>query len=181
MQGSIDAHIAAVAAHYSPLLTGKSSRLRGGAKLWAQFESAANACRIDNPRSIAGLAERVNELAVAQLILDDALLEGELHYEPDIIPDGRRIDFVVVGTTENTYIEVKTVNPRAEDSDANWQKHVDRREHHPENAHYIVDKEWLGATLYGNSFSSRAHFLSHTREFETRLAAAAAVRSGSGV
>ncbi len=141
------------------------------------------ACRQsgDNPATIAALIERVNELAVAQLILNAPALEGDPHYEPDIIPDRRRIDFVAIGSTENTYIEVKTVNPRADDSDANWQKHVERREHHPENVHYIVDKGWLGAELYGKSFSARAHFLNYTFQFETRLAAAKAVHQGAGL
>jgi hypothetical protein len=78
---------------------------------------------------------------------------------------------------ENTYIEVKTVNLRANNSDANWQKPLDRCEHHPENVHYIVDKEWLGAQLYGNSFSARAHFLDYALQFE----AANVVRQGTGL
>ena len=47
--------------------------------------------------------------------------------------------------TENIHVGVKTVNPRTDNSDANWQKQLDRCEHWPENVHYIVDKEWLGA------------------------------------
>jgi hypothetical protein len=180
MLKDVETHIAAVEVLYKSLIGGPS-RLLGGAKLWAQFESAANSCRDGNPAAIAALIERVNELAVARLILNNPTLEGELHYEPDLIPDGRRIDFVVFGLSENIYIEVKTVNPQADNSDANWEKHVDRREHHPENVRYIVGKEWLGAQIYGNSFSARGHFLDYTRQFETRLAAAKAVHPGIGL
>ncbi len=171
---ALEIHIAAVEALYKPLVTGQSSRITGVAKLWAQFEGVAKASRVENPVTVAALIERVNELAVAQLILDDPALEGELHYEPDILADGKRIDFVVRGRTENTYIEVKTVNPRADDSDASWQKHLDRREHQRDTVHYIVDKGWLGAELYGNSFSARAHFFDYARQFEARLAPAPA-------
>ena len=180
MQSEVESHIAAVTTLYAPLMKGNASRLQGGEKLWAQFESAANFCDVTKPASVSALIERVNELAVAQLILNDPVLEGELQYEPDIIPDGRRIDFVIVGTSENTYIEVKTVNPRADDSDASWQRYVGRRENHPENVNYIVDKKWRGAEVYGNSFSARSHFLEYTLKFEARLVAAKAVRPGLG-
>jgi hypothetical protein len=181
MQSEVEAHIAAVEALYRPLLTGGTPRLHGGAKLWAQFKQAANSCDVEKPRTVAALIERVNELVVARLILNDPALKGELRYEPGILPDDRRIDFVIHDAAENTYIEVKTVNPRADDSDENWQKYLDRREHHPESVHYIVDKGWLGAALYGNSVSARAHFLEYACHFEARLAAAKAVRSGPGV
>jgi hypothetical protein len=177
----METHIAAVRALYKPIVARETSRLRGGRKLWAQFENAADSCRDGNLAAIHALIERVNELAVARLILNNQALEGELHYEPDIIPDGRRIDFVVFGASENTYIEVKTISPRADDSDSNWQKHVARSKRHPENVHYTVSKEWLGAQIYGNSFSARGHFLDYTRQFETRLVAANAVHVGSGL
>jgi hypothetical protein len=181
MPASLDHFIAAVEAHYEPLITSVSSRLHGGATLWAQFEAARDAYDHAKPATFAALAERVNEMAVAELILADPALEGELHYEPDILPDGRRIDFVIIGTTENTYIEVKTVNPRTADSDANWRKQLDRRKHHPDNVHVVVIKEGLGASIYGSSFSARSRFLDYSREFEVRLAAAKTVRSGNGL
>jgi len=181
MPNAVQTHIAAVEALYKPLVTNGRSRLRGGSKLWAQFESAANSYREGNPASFGALLERVNELAVARLLLNDPVLEGDLYYEPDILPDGRRIDFVAFAKSENTYIEVKTVHPRAENSDLTWQKYVERSEHHPENVRYVAHREWLGAEIYGNSFCSRAHFLDYTLEFEKRLTAAKAVRAGPGL
>jgi hypothetical protein len=179
--GMMETHIAAVRALYKPIVAGETSRLGGGRKLWAQFENAADSCRDGNRAAILALIERLNELAVAMLILNNQELEGELHYEPDIIPDGRRIDFVVFGASENTYIEVKTISPQADDSDSNWQKQVARSKRHPENVHNIVSKEWLGAQIYENSFRARGHFLDYTRQFETRLAAANTVHAGSGL
>lgn len=182
MLETIENHIAAVEAVYKPLVTGETSQLLGGTKLWAQFKSAAaSACRDGNSNAVSALIERVNELAVARLILNDPALEGALYYEPDILPNDRRIDFVIIGAMENTYIEVKTVNPRADDSERNWQKYIERSKHHPENVHYIISKEWLGAKLAVNSFAARAHFLDYTRHFEVRLAAARAIRPGRGI
>jgi len=181
MKTEVETHIAAVEALYKPLMAGSKSPLKGGAKLWAQFESAADSCRNDKPGAILGLIERVNELAVARLIMIDPALEGTLHYEPKIIPDNRRIDFVIVGASENTYIEVKTVHPQAKDSEENWQKHLDRQELHPKNVHQIFSQEWMGAQFAVNSFSARAHFLDYACQFETRLAAAKAVRAGRGI
>jgi hypothetical protein len=60
-------------------------------------------------------------------------------------------------------------------------KNVQRKKHHPENVNSIVDKDWMGGAIYGNVFASRAHFLDHTRDFETRLAAAKAIKPGPGV
>ena len=97
-----------------------------------------------------------------------------------MIPDGRRIDFMVAGAAENTYIEVKTVSAQAKGTEAAWNKYLKRRELHTEHTYYVVDKQWMGAQLYGNSFSG-GHFLDYARQFETRLAAAIAVRPGRGV
>ena len=180
MSSAIEEHIAAVELYYKPLIKEAGSRLHGGSNLWAQFQNAAELSRKGNARAIASLIERVNELVVAKLILDDQC-EGKRHYEPHLLPNGRRIDFVIEGAAENIYVEVKTVHPMAENSEAAWQKHIKRREHHPGNVHYIVNKDWLGAQIYGNSFAARGHFLDYTRLFEARLEAAQAVRPGRGV
>jgi hypothetical protein len=99
MPAGIESHIAAVEALYKPLVMGEAVRFHGGTKLWKQFEKAANVCRAGNPAGIAALIERVNDLAVARLIPRDPSLEDGLQYEPDLIADGRRIDFVVFGAT----------------------------------------------------------------------------------
>jgi hypothetical protein len=43
-------------------------------RAWAQVESAADACRDGNPAAIPALIERLNELAVARLILNNQAL-----------------------------------------------------------------------------------------------------------
>ena len=118
---------------------------------------------------------------MANVLLDDKTITGPITYEPDFLPDGRKIDFVVDRGDDNLYVEVKTVRPRTADTDEAWQKFIQRKKHHPKNVNFIVDKEWMGGAIYGNVFASRAHFLDYTREFETRLAAAKAIKPGPGV
>ena len=115
------------------------------------------------------------------MLLDDETITGPITYEPDFLPDGRKIDFVVDRGNDNLYVEVKTVRPRTADTEEAWQKFMARRQHHPANVNFIVEKEWMGGAIYGNVFASRAHFLDYTRDFETRLAAAKAIKPGPGV
>jgi large subunit ribosomal protein L30 len=152
--------------------------IRGDA-LWAQFEEAVEACRKDPKGDDRALTERINELAVAKLLIDDPTVTGPITYEPEL-PDGRRIDFVVDRGSDNLYIEVKTVRPRTADTDDAWRKFVDRSKHHPENVNFLVEKEWMGGAIYGNVFASRAHFMDYALEFESRLAAAKAQKGGPG-
>ena len=130
-------------------------------------------------RKARAVTERINELAVAKLLIDDPTITGPITYEPEL-PDGRRIDFVADRGKDNLYIEVKTVRPRTADTDDAWQKFLDRSKHHPENVNFLVEKEWMGGAIYGNVFASRAHFLDYALDFESRLATAKATKDGPG-
>jgi hypothetical protein len=182
MCDEIEQHIAAVEAFYGPLITDSDSRLEGGTKLWAQFTDAVAAYRKHGKAAFTAVIERVNELAVARIILNDPSLPScKVFYEPQIAADDRRIDFVVPAAEGGSlYIEVKTVRPTAGDSEENWQKYEARKERHTENVSYLVDKNWLGAAIYGNSFSARSKFMQYTRDFEARLAEAHKVQPGRG-
>jgi len=68
------------------------------------------------------ITEKVNEMAVAKVLLEDEGITWPITYEPDLLPDGRKIDFVVDRGADNLYIEVKTVRPRTADTEAAWQK-----------------------------------------------------------
>ena len=174
----LDYFVEAVRAEYHEPIT---TRIIRGDVLWAQFEEAVASCRADSKRDDRQITERVNELAVAKVLLDDETITGPITYEPDFLPDGRKIDFVLDRGSDNLYVEVKTVRPRTVDSEEAWQKFVARRRHHPDNVNFIVEKEWMGGAIYGNVFASRAHFLDYTREFEMRLAATKAIKPGPGV
>jgi hypothetical protein len=137
------------------------------------------ACRADPKGDDRAITERINELAVAKLLLDDPHVTDPITYEP-ALPDGRRIDFVIDRSADNLSIEVKTVRPRTADTDDAWQKFLERSRHRPEKVNFIVEKEWMGGAIYGNVFASRAHFLDYALEFESRLATAKAVKNGPG-
>ena len=67
-------------------------------------------------------------MAVAKVLLEDEAITWPITYEPDLLPDGRKIDFVVDRGADNLYIEVKTVRPRTVDTEEAWQKFIARRQ-----------------------------------------------------
>jgi hypothetical protein len=171
----LDYFVEAVRAeYYEPMTT----RILRGDVLWAQFEEAVASSRADPTRDDRQITEKVNELAVAKVLLDDETTTGPIIYESDFLPDGRKIDFVVDRGEDHLYVEVKTVRPRTADTEEAWQKFIARRQHQPDNVNFIAEKEWMGGAIYGNVFASRAHFLDYARDFETRLAAAKAIKPG---
>ncbi len=182
MRPDVKQHIAAVRAYYAPIIRGTNSRLEGGAKLWGQFmDTIASYAR--GSVKFGAVYERINELAIADILLaDHSLRPSRICYEPPITADGRRIDFVVPNAVGSAlYIEVKTVRPTAEDTEQNWQRYKKRRQLHTANTDYIVEREYLGAEIYSDSFASRSKFMEYTRDFEPRLADASRVQPGRGV
>jgi len=143
--------------------------------LWAQFENqlrpAGRSKDDDNYR-------KGNELAVAKVLLDDKTIAGPVTYEPDFCRMGAR-STRCGPRRDNLYVEVKRAA-----SNGRYRRSVAEiyrpQKHHP-RCNFIVEKEWMGRRYFGNVFASRAHFLDYTREFETRLAAAKAIKPGPGV
>lgn len=175
----LDLFVKAVRVEYRELINTKIIR---GDALWAQFEEAVAAYLVDPRKEDRYITERVNELAVAKVLLDDhTLVEQPITYEPDLLPSGRKIDFVVDRGTDNLYVEVKTVRPRTSDNEAAWQKFIERKRFHPKNVNFILEQEWMGGAIYGNVFSSRSRFLEYSLDFETRLEEARTIRGGPGV
>ena len=170
-----------VRATYRDIVTGPKSRITRGAVLWDLFEQAAAACESGSKAADRQLGERINELVVAKLLADDPKLTGSITYEPDLLPDGRKIDFVADRGDDNLYVEVKTVHPDVADTEAAWDKYVERRKRHPENADFVAHKDWMGGRLYGNTFASRSRFLEYSRDFETRLGDAKKIKPGPGI
>lgn len=183
MSTEVEAHIDAVDRQLRKLINGGNNRLIGGRTLWAQYEQAVEAFRQHSRAQVMGIVERVNELVVCKLLLDDPTLASRaIEYEPEIVPQGQRFDFVGTGKDDAlVYVEVKTVYPHTDDSEENWRKVERRRSHLTPGTHYVVDKEWMGATIFNNSLASRDAFMRYTRETETKLAAHNAIRPGRGI
>ena len=82
---------AAVRATYEVAVTAGIVR---GNVLWSQFEDTVAACSANPKGDDRAITERINELAVAKLFIDDPTVTGPITYEPEL-SDGRRIDFVI--------------------------------------------------------------------------------------
>jgi len=178
----LDAFVTEVTAEYRDILVGPASRVVRGEVLWNQFEAAVAEYHASHGRDDRRLMEVVNELAVAKVLVDDpALQAARIEYEPDLLPDGRKIDFVVDRGKDNLYVEVKTVRPRTRATRGAYEKFEKRKKFHPGNVEFVVDPRQLGGAVYGDAFASRAHFLEYTMAFEERLAAAKAIRPGPGI
>jgi len=181
IEAEIEAHVTAIEEAYREIITGPNARIEGGSRLWAQFQDAVAAWRsMPSPKRVLGIIERVNELMVAKILIKDNSIV-KLEYEPMQLGSQGRIDFRLgldIGKTGHA--EVKTVQPQTDDSDGNWEKYEERRELFTPGANLIVQKEWMGAQLFGRSFSARAAFLRYTLEFEEKLQAVQAASPGSG-
>jgi hypothetical protein len=182
MSAEIEEHISAAENFYRPVILGQGLRLESGAKLWRQYQKALKAYR-RGATDFLPVYERINEMAAANVLLSDSALHAAtIAYERPAAAELSLIDFTVCWPDGRTfYIEVKTVHPRTEDSEATWAHHKRRSAHHPENVHYIVREDWLGGKLSGGSFSARSSFMTYSQQFEERLAAANGVRPGEGV
>jgi hypothetical protein len=167
---------------YQEAITGPESRVVNGKTLWSQFETAADSYLMSKATRDHQLMERINEIAVASVLLADKALAGRtIQYEPNLLSDKRKIDFVVDRGDDNLYVEVKTVSPTSRDSEKAWTDYLRRKEHHPETLDYMITREGMGGKIYANEFKSRAHFLDYTLGFEKRLAAAKKIKAGPGV
>ena len=173
--------VASVEDTYKELVIGRASRIDGGATLWKRFISSVEAYRCSSKTDSRTVTECVNELAVAKVLTEDRTVHGNIAYEPNILPSGKKIDFVSRCEAGHIYIEVKTVHPTTEDNDSAWEDFVRRSDFHPKDVEFIAEKNWMGGAIYGDAFKSRAGFLQYALEFESRLAEAKAEVLGAGI
>jgi len=164
-------HIALVISVLKPIFVSDVERISGGKRLWSQFEQAVISFENNGRPQVKGVIERINELVVAKRLIHDAQLTGaSIEYEPEIIPGGQKFDFVLKSTSgETNYIEVKTVQPTTDDSEDKWRQYQQRKDNLSPQNRYIVCKELMGATIFGNSFSARSSFMKYTIETEAKL------------
>lgn len=166
---------------YHGPVTGQGSRIERGQVLWAQLEQILAYARANGDGLYSRpLAEKMNELAVAKVLLDDRHLAGPIRYEPDILPSGRRIDFVAIREVDWLYVEVKTIHPTAVDSQATWSRFLELRRHHPANVRIMLEQDGMGGQIYANLVASRSKFLNYAIDFESRLQEAKGIVGGLG-
>jgi ribosomal protein L30 len=178
----LDAFVTQVTTEYRDILIGQGSRVVRGDVLWNQFEAAVADHHTSLGKADRRLIEVVNELAVAKVLVDDpALKVARIEYEPDLLPNNRKIDFVIDRGRDNLYVEVKTVRPNTKATRAAYTNYEKRKKYHPKNVEFVVNPRQMGGSIYGDAFASRSHFLDYTMMFEERLAAAKAIRPGPGI
>jgi hypothetical protein len=111
---NLDAFVAEVGTEYRDILVGPHRRVTRGGTLWAKFDAAVTAYHANHGKDDGCLIEVVNELAVAKVLVDDpALQSAQIEYEPDFLPDGRKIDFVVDRGRDNLYVEAHPAGVQA--------------------------------------------------------------------
>lgn len=159
-----------------------ASRIENGNVLLRQFQRL---CRNDHPspETLRQISEKANELAVAEQILQRSQSLASVIYEPaELSEDDRRIDFVVWQTNGAvSYIEVKTIHPGLNDTDNNWARYLRHQKHFPTDTEYLVDRDMMGAAVYGASAAARAKFLDYSLSFESRLSEAKRWQDGTGI
>lgn len=176
-----DALIAEAEEIYEPVLLGSDSQIVHGERLWGQFQDAVSAARSGQAGADRQVRERINELSTAKFLADDPTVAGTIAYEPDILPSERKIDFVVERSKDRMHVEVKSVYPNTSDTTANWDRYLELRKYHPQNVQLVVEKDWMGGAIYGNTFAARSKFLDYSLTFEERLTEAKQEVSGPGI
>ena len=167
---------------YQGPVAGQGSRLERGQVLWAQLEQILVETRASGDDLYSRtLAEKINELVVAKVLLDDRHIAGPIQYEPDILPSGRKIDFVANRKADRLYVEVKSVHPRAVDSEATWNRYLELRQHYPADVEVLLEQDGLGGQIHANLVASRSKFLAYALDFESRLQEAKGIVDGPGV
>ncbi len=92
----LDYFVAAVRAEYHQPIT---TRLLRGDVLWAQWEEAVASCRADPKGDDRQIAEKVNELAVAKVLLDDETITGQSRTSPIFCPAAARSTSLSIAAT----------------------------------------------------------------------------------
>ena len=144
------------------------TRFIGADRLLKEFDSAAETWR--RRRDPYPAEEKANELAAATALLCRLRASDVLHYEPPLKGTKKRIDFKITGgSAETAWIEVKTVAPRWEDDEKEWQRFLSMQADAPDNVHVIVNKDFGGAGITGQARKTRWSFLHRAVEVERKL------------
>jgi hypothetical protein len=159
IETEIEAHIAEVEQIYRDIVTGPTSRIEGGSRLWKQFQDAVAAWRAKAvPKRALAIIERVNELTVAGILIKDSTIT-KLEYEPRQSDTEGHIDFrLLLDAGQTGHAEVKTVQPQADDGDENWEKYEERRERFTPNANFIVKRNGSARSCFSDLSPRGRHF-----------------------
>ncbi len=145
-------------------------RLKRSTKLLRQYREQCDAWRAGKVQHVRNITERVNELCLAKLILEDASVTDR-EYEAAVPGTDKTIDFLVHPAADHTvqlFYDVKTVHPEPGDSWALYERATAEGWWTP-NTELILEKEWLGAEIAHEKFASRYRFFEHTLALERKI------------
>jgi hypothetical protein len=121
--------------------------------------------------SFQAVIEIGNELAAAERLLSTLGRDGQMRYEPPIVGSKKRIDFLLLDANRTrSWVEVKTIHPTWVDNEPGWQRFVRIAQAFPANAQLVVDSQWAGSAIAGQSIKTRWSFIKRSVEVEARAA-----------
>lgn len=138
-------------------------------KLLDRYRSECAAWENESVDHIRGVTEAINEMCVAQIIVNDRANCQYLAYEPPIAATEQTIDFLVtLPTDRQVYFDVKSIQPSPTNS---WERYERVRAGglFTENTELILNENQLGGEIAHDYFATRQRFLEYTLEFEQKI------------
>lgn len=125
----------------------QDQRFDRSADLIARFRREIEAWRKNH--KFRQVIEFGNELAAAECLLDRLRPGEKLIYEPPMKGTDKRIDFLILGPDgSHSWVEVKTVSPQWNDTEAGWQRFLDFAKSVTENVMFVVKKKSFLVLLF---------------------------------
>jgi hypothetical protein len=120
---------------------------------------------------IRQLINDANELAAAAALLNVLKADDALSYEPRLSGTPKTIDFLIQGKDGSRgWIDMKTVAPAWNNDDGAWKRLVEIAKGFPSNAQLVVNRDFCGAAIGGQTLNARWSFVQRTIEVEAKAA-----------
>lgn len=172
---SVRIWIDAVEENVIPIIA-NDKRLINGNELITRFRDSVSRWNLENKSRVGAaintrrLSEDVNEVVVAKCILSRMEADERLDYEPKLSKTGKSIDFRVIDNSQIIHwLDVKTVNPKWNDSEEKWERYRHLSESFPDNSKLLVEKDWHGAAISNELINSRYSFVGNSKKLEEKI------------
>ena len=168
---SFDAWVPEVRNFYVSRLC-SDARFPDANRLLMEFEKCVDVWHGNRNRSAKrGVQEKVNELAAAEALVSSMAEDQTLHYELPLIGTKQTIDFLVKSATGLVgWIDVKTVDPKWQDTEIYRERFEKVREHAPQGVRTMLSREWGGAGFASQKLNACKTFVRNTIEIEKKAA-----------
>jgi hypothetical protein len=166
-----ETHVAQVKDELISIIIKEKTRFPSYEKLLNRFNEAASLLKSNGLRNLDHFFEIHNEVCLAISILEDNSEPKciQLDYELPFSNSNKLIDFKAqFSMGPPRWLEVKTIHPTSQDD---WRRYEKDLSNHrfSDNTSFILQKEWMGGTLYHNAFAARSRILEYTIDFEKKI------------